>query len=207
MSESLFDISVGLHRLMCQRSDLEEELLIACTVDDQLRIGRALEALEAQIRDEVKPNSQAKVDRCRAYDLHAEMMENAAAAEEKKQAANRQMWKNRRELLKRISMITMEEIGKDRLEGKLGCIRAQVNGGKVALLIPQPELLPSEYCQWEGTWSANVWETMKTYRFDKLPGINMKRIPDTDAIRAALESGEGVPGASLAPRGKHCRIE
>jgi hypothetical protein len=32
-------------------------------------------------------------------------------------------------------------------------------------------------------------------------------LPDTDAIRAALEAGETVPGATLAPRGRHLRIK
>lgn len=74
----------------------------------------------------------------------------------------------------------MREASVSKLDGKTAQWRRQKNGGKVPLVIP-PEVvdLPEAYQRTE-----------------------IRVLPDKDAIRAALERGETVPGCALGERGE-----
>lgn len=201
MGDSLFHIATGLQRLMAQRQDLIAEFEELTTPEEQVPIGNAIEALEVQIKEQVRAEVR-KVDGVRGYILHEEMLEQAAKAEKERQAASEKGHHDAVEHVKKLALFVMDEIGESRLQGKTGTIRAQNNGGLVPLAIPQPELVPDELVRYEGTWSANVWETMKTYRFHQLPGIKMTKVPDNAAIRAELEKScamcDGTGGCGCA---------
>lgn len=158
MNESVFNLEVGLHRLMVQRDDLIDSLPLALTTDEQVRIGNAIEALEGQIRDHAKPTAMAKVNNFIGYYRHREMKRDAARKEKQRQAANEKAEDDVLDFMKRIAAATMEATGKERLEGTLGHIRLQTNGGpEPPPLISQPELVPPSLCTWKAELS---WSTL-----------------------------------------------
>lgn len=190
MSESIFKISTDLARLVSQRADLIESLTIAPTVADQVSIGNAIAALEQQIRDDAKPTAVAKVDSFRGYYLHQKMLRDAAKQEKQRQSANEKSAQDVMDLMERISKTTLEELGKDRLEGKLGVIRLQTNGGvEPPPLISQPELVPDELAEWHGKLNnrmvavivANLREETAKHIISQFT-----RVPSPALIREAL---------------------
>lgn len=158
MSESLFQISTGLTRLMAQREDLLAEFAAAKRVDDQVRLGNAIEALELQIKEESEPNELAKVDSVRGYLLHCDMMEAAAKEEKDRQAANERHWKGTSDFLKSCVMQTLEATGKDKLQGKHGYLRSQVNSAAPAPIISRPDMVPRDLRTQTITVNARAWD-------------------------------------------------
>lgn len=213
MGESLFQISTGLTRLMAQREDLLAEFAKAKSVDDQVRLGNAIEALELQIKEEAEPRELEKVDNVRNYLLMCDMMESAAEEEEKRQAAHKRHWKATSDFLKRCVMQTLEATGKTRLQGKHGYLRSQVNSAAPAPVISQPDLVPDELVVWEAGFTNR--EMLKIYDAirDKWDGTTaetfkrlLKRVPSLALIKAELEANRAVAGCSLPEKGRHVRV-
>jgi hypothetical protein len=79
----------------------------------------------------------------------------------------------------------METTGRHRIEGARNRVALVQNGGKrpIDIMVPVEEL-PHVYVR------------------------EIRRLePDMDALRAALEAGEIIPGAVLMERGRHLRIK
>lgn len=213
MSESIFTLEVGLHRLMAQRDDLIESLPMALTTDEQVRIGNAIEVLEGQIRDHAKPTAMAKVDNFVSYYRHREMLRDAARKEKQRQAANEKAEDDILDFMKRIARTTMDEIGRERLEGKLGVIRLQTNGGvEPPPLVSQPDLVPDDLCVFEGKLSYALYCAVLNAKFtwditQELCSV-FSRVPSPALIRAELEKpcseckGNGV--IEDCPHGPGC---
>lgn len=190
MTADLFHVETSLSRLHAQRDDLISEMQVAPTVDDQVRIGNAIEAVEGLIRDEAKPNSVRKVDNFRGYILHLEMLEAAAKKEKQVQAAHEKQARDTIDFMKRIAAATMEATGKERLEGTLGHIRFQTNGGtEPPPLISQPELVPDELCAFTGNLHWRLYDGM----IEELKFSRWKQ-KDLDELRAAFTR---VPSPAL----------
>jgi uncharacterized small protein (DUF1192 family) len=88
----------------------------------------------------------------------------------------------RRRMIDRLKT-AMEEIGKKEIKTDLHKFKIVNNGGKLPMTV-QEDCVPEEYTKTE-----------------------VKITPDKDKIRAALESGEVLPFASLGERGTHLKID
>jgi uncharacterized small protein (DUF1192 family) len=88
----------------------------------------------------------------------------------------------RRRMIDRLKT-AMEEIGKKEIKTDLHKFKIVKNGGKLPMTV-QEDCVPEEYTKTE-----------------------VKITPDKEKIRAALESGEVLPFASLGERGTHLKID
>ncbi len=191
---TLWDIETGLRDLMLAREEAATEAEVqAC--DD---------ALQAYAQAEV-----AKADNIRNYLRHCELMAAAAKEESLRLAARAQMWTNRKDRLKSICQVVMESMGKRRIEGRLGVLRIQGNGGKRPVLVQSPAMVPEEYCVYEGSISGRAWALLATLApaWCGREDVQMERRPRLSLIGAALEAGEPVAGCSLGERGESLRVE
>ena len=126
----------------------------------------------------------AKVDNIRGYLVHCEMMQEAAEREAQRQQARAHRWKARLERVKASSVKALREAGKTKVEGKTGVLRAQKNGGKLAMEITDEKQIPTEYTPMVITYPL-----------------------DGEKLRKDLEGGKYVPGAKLGDRGFHLRLD
>lgn len=201
-SLTLWDIESGLQELVLAREEAE--------TDEQR--SQCDEAIRAYVKAEVQ-----KVDGIRAYLKHCDLMEAAAKQEAQRLTAKAKMWEVRRERLKEICQAVMGEVGKRRLEGRVGVLRIQQNGGKRPVLLNAPAMVPEELCQYEGRISGAAWERLRYLlsqvcasaqdAFFGRQDVQMERKPMLGSIGARLEAGEPVPGASLGVKGEHLRVE
>lgn len=193
-SLTLWDIESGLQELVLAREEAE--------TDEQR--SQCDEAIRAYVKAEVQ-----KVDGIRAYLKHCDLMEAAAKQEAQRLTAKAKMWEARRERLKEICQAVMAETGRKRIEGRVGVLRIQQNGGKRPVLLNAPAMVPEELCQYEGRISGAVWHSLRWLLPDWFlrQDVQMERKPMLAAIGAKLEVGEPVPGASLGAKGEHLRVE
>ncbi len=105
--------------------------------------------------------------------------------------------------IKEMVLLVMDEFDTKILEGTIHDLKAQGSGGLQALTIAQPDMVPLELKRVTVTIALSAWEKVK-----HMVGLPVRCLieEDTQAIRAALDRGEGVPGCRLEPRGKHLRI-
>lgn len=195
MRESALEESNGILAIAGpESSDYADCLHDVEVIDQQIR-----EYLTAEIR---------KVDNVRSFWKHAELMERAAKDEAKAQSERAKQWGDRLTRLKAMCKEVMEGLvfpdGKPRkLEGRTGALYLKANGGRQAVMILQPELVPDEFCAITVTMPLEVWNIIQR---DQLPGCAGKagaRMPSLSLISAAIDRGEGVPGCDLAFRGNH----
>lgn len=134
---------------------------------------------------------------------------------------------------KQITLRVMAEIGKRKLEGVMGRLRIQGNGGVQPVEVRQPQLLPERYQRFElritGEDRARLLDCPDEAIHAMLDGAKPIE-PDSDMIRRDLLAkvtcpaclangdvecptcnGEGsvsgsVPGAVLLDRGEHLRV-
>lgn len=175
-----------------------------------------------------------KTDNIIGYLKHCEMMEEAAKKEAATQAERAKVWKERAGRLKRACQSVMETFtGNDRkkLEGRTGAIILKGNGGRQAVNLTNPEMIPEEYCEYVGAIPGAIWLEM-VERFEQLAGVRLVRTPRSalihDALQAKCEACDGdgkasfssdacpscggsgkagVPGAQLVPRGSHIEVK
>jgi hypothetical protein len=108
----------------------------------------------------------------------------------------------------------MQQRGWTRLSTPLNTVRIQPNGGLAPLEITEP--MAPHYLYYEGKLSGRDWESIRLIVKAAMPcGAKtsatlaldqLKPVPDTAAIRAALKAGEEVPGAVLKERGVSLRL-
>jgi hypothetical protein len=76
----------------------------------------------------------------------------------------------------------LNRLGMARIETKSFKVRVQTNGGKAPLKFDENYQIPDEFCR-------------------------IKKEPDTDKIREAIESGEVLEFVEMLPRGNHLQIK
>lgn len=157
-------------------------------------------ALQEYIRAEV-----AKVDRIVGFMRHAGMMAATAREESNRLAERARIWERRVERVRTLVQDVMEQAGKKRLEGEHNTLKIQGNGGLAPLVITDEAQVPEEYCKYVGWVTGDVWRHFKAWLMvhARPDQFRMDRTVDNDAVRRNLP----VPGAHLAERGKHLRVE
>lgn len=218
MTPSVYVIDETLSSLMLMREEPDLTDAERAAIDSQIEQWMAAEV--------------EKVDRVRAYLKHCDVMIEAAQAEADAQAARAKTWMARRARLANIVQYVMEAQQRRRCEGATGVLRLQGNGGKRALTITDASLVPDEYKRVVVTFSLSQWERLvREHPTFAIIGEPPPPHIDTAAVRKALEQkcevcgglpahepadvckacngtgGGHVPGAHLAERGQHLRVE
>lgn len=118
------------------------------------------------------------------------------------------------ERLKALALGVMQMLNLKRLDGPLGdrMLSRRRNGGAKPLVIAQPELIPQAYRDVTVTMPEATWDEIVAYTHGgslapRVRAANVEESMSNQAIRHALESGEGVPGCHLAERGEHLHVE
>ncbi len=193
---SLWAIDETIDQLVTMREepDISEEERLA--IDGQLEewVSRQLE----------------KFDGCYGYIRYEE--QQAKMAKEVSDTADEwmQVHENRarrvRDMVKRV----MDGRGIRRVSGAVGSFTICHNGGKQAVKIPQPDLVPDPFRVWRFSLSYAAFEQLKYALSFHARGSELlhdiKSIPDEAKVRAELERGEPVAGAYLEERGNHLRV-
>lgn len=164
--------------------DVEKQLVELMEFRDSEDLDpEARATVEAEI-DRYIAAELSKVDNIRGYLRHCEMMAGAARQEADRQASRARRWESRIDRITSSCVKALRDAGKTKVEGRTGILRAQKNGGKLALEITDEKQLPTEYTPMVITYPV-----------------------DNEKLRADLESGKYVPGAKLGERGYHLRTE
>lgn len=144
-----------------------------------------VEAAWLAMAEQLTTDEAAKLDGYVNYIRTLEMEAVAAKAEAEQYAMKARTRENRVKWIKERLKQHLEATGRTKAEtATKRAIAIQANGGKPPLILVDnldPATLPDHL-------------------------VIIRRTPDTDAIRAALEAGEPLPFASLGCRGTHLRI-
>jgi hypothetical protein len=197
---SLFVLEAELAELL----ELREEMVAAGELPES--IAATDKQIEAYCSAEV-----AKVDRIagaiRACERnYATIQHEMVRLEERARA-----WVARRDRIKDAALRAMQARGIKSLETPENKLTVCGNGG-VEPLEFTGEPVPQEYCYVTVKMPASsVRELMNLSKADIFKGTWNCRTDDpgeprTDAIRAALQRGESVPGARLKERGSHLKL-
>jgi len=181
---SLYDLSAELVALMDAWDDPETTPEARVEIETQLRI-----YAEQHVR---------KVDYVRAYLRHCAIMEAAALEEKARQDEHAKTWKARAERLKELCVAVMQTFEAKRLDGNTGSLLLKGNGGKQPVRIDNPELVPDEFCVYEGAIPAFVWTFMLELIMDRedvgtaelrrdIAGLKLVRTPRKSLIEAELQ--------------------
>lgn len=121
-----------------------------------------------------------KRDRFCAFLAHLESQVELCRAEEKRIAEHRRVFEALQERLENYAIRTMEDLGVKKLEGATSVLK--LYGKPPSVLITDPAEIPARFI------------------VEKIV-----RDPDKKAIKAAIDAGEDVPGATLSIGGNSLR--
>lgn len=168
----------------------------------------ALEAAEQAVAVYVGKSVQA-VDSFRDYMVGCESLAEAMEAQAQKHTDNAIMWRARYDRLYQGILGVMNALGKKELVGTYGRFKRQGNGGLAPLLIQSEAMIPDECCRFVGAIDGPLWLSMLKQLDPATCAIltaQMKREVSNTAVRKAVATPEGCPGARLDQRGEQLRI-
>jgi hypothetical protein len=176
-SLSLYQIDAELTQLMqlYDEPDLTQE---------------SLEAIDAQIALYCE-REVSKVDGIVAWINQCKFMAQGAKAESERLRDYQKTWEGRGERMKAIVQFIMGKRGITKLEGRTGVLSLKGNGGKQALTITNPELVPDALCDAHVVMPWGPWKEAGQLVPFILNGYTVKdaivkRVPNLDRIRAEL---------------------
>ncbi len=188
----LFDIERTLHEMV----DIWQEAQTPEAIEE------AEQAIRVYIEAEVR-----KVDNIRKYVRFCDAQSAAAKAEAALQRSRQAVWEARADRLKQFVYDVMQSFRVKKLEGNTGSLAIKGNGGKLPLSIVSETLVPDDFCDVTITMTVPAWRALVTRaNVEAVQGAKVTRAISNDRIRAALEAGEGVPGARLGERGSHLEV-
>ncbi len=229
MDLTLYEIEADLRALIDKREELEESTCFT-PEEDRERLNQIADcdlAIHAWVEKSVR-----KVDGVRNWWKTCEQMAMVAAQESKAQAARAKQWDNRLSRIKAMCVSVMDSMGVKKLEGRTGTLSLRNNGGRQAVTVSDPALVPEEFQDITVTMPVRLWDRIcadmaPAFRSDWRIGLRESMpVPRLEKIREALESRcstcggadtdcrncggsgyNGVPGCVLEPRGVHaeCR--
>jgi hypothetical protein len=169
------------------------------------------------------------VDPIVGYIGYAKMMSAAAKQESRRLADIHAAWEQRISRIKEAARLTMELLGQNKLTGKTGSLMRKGNGGKLPVIISNPELLPDELVNVTVTMPLDRWKLIQEAVGDMLalpdklnPEPSLTRIGEALAKPCMACEGApicfkcpachgtglaGVPGASFGERGEHVEVK
>ena len=214
MSQSLFKLESEIAELL----EIRQDLLSDPESADEL--APAIAQVENQL-SELFGAEVRKVDGIRKVWAHLEMVADAAAIEQKRQAERARIAKSQLERLKDGVKTVMQMMpwhpGKPRkIEGQTGVLYLKANGGKQAVEITDESLVPDEYCEVTATFRADDFaelsrilaEFNKDFKDAPLTCRNACKSVSLTLVAAALTekcqrcNGNGVVEDSVRPDGE-----
>jgi hypothetical protein len=181
---------------------LESDLVDLMNMRDEAETDDQRQLIDQQIRLYLNAEIR-KVDCIRAYWKHCEMLRDAAKAEAAAMQQRAANWGAKLDRLKAGIQSVMEAMpwteGKPKkLEGLAGALLLKANGGKQAVTITDPQLIPDEYCVMEGRIPMFVWNailhivngsaTHAELARDMANCRGLVRVPSASMIASALEA-------------------
>lgn len=209
---SLFEITNSLSDLMEARQELLDETIL--TEDQKTENAEALEQVDLAIVEYVTKEIR-KVDNIGRFILECNARSSAIAEEVTRLTKIRHRTMSIADRIREMVLQIMRDTGVKKLEGEIATLRRQANGGVQPVEIVQPELVPDKFKRITISFCPDDWQRfvemhgdrdsaegriLKRAAIESLPTLNK------ELIREALEAGEGVMGARLAPRGEHLRV-
>ena len=177
---SLFCIEHALGDLFDARQEITEQVAFT----DEILAGKnaALAEIDAAIVEYITAEVR-KVDNISRLLIEWRVRRGAIEAERGRLGNIANAIERNEDRLKALVLQVMRDTGTKKLEGKIGTLRRQNNGGVPGVDVVQPYLVPESFKR-----SKTIIE------------------PDLGKIREALESGVGVPGCRLRDRGEFLRV-
>jgi hypothetical protein len=212
---SLLMIENALSDLMENRAEVEAEIAFTPAQVESRRA--SLEEFDKAIVEYVTKEIR-KVDNIARWLIEMKLRREAIAAERARLGGIQSQIERQETRIKDLVLQVMRDFGDvKKLTGSIGSLRRQNNGGIAPLEIPQPDLVPNSLKRITITLPFEVWQFILDGDYDvaapcaivsAVHAANDKAYaePDPKAIREALESDVGVPGARLADRGEHLRV-
>lgn len=210
---SLYKLEDDLLSLIQMREEIagsgiaDDQTPAGCELLDQLRV------IDEQIAEYVKAEIR-KVDNIGSLWRHFASMAALAKCEAKRLDAVARNWEARLERLKYVCQVAMESFewraGKPRmLEGKQTKLYLKGNGGKQAVEIQNPDLVPREYARVTMECSGSVWDELTARMGAQWIKENVGRTtvaPSLSLIGEALERDGAVAGCRLSERGQYVEM-
>ncbi len=209
---SLYTIEDDLLSLIQMREEIAGSGIADNTTPTGLELLDQLKTIDQQIAEYVRAEIR-KVDNIGGLWRHFASMAALAKCEAKRLDAVAKNWEARLERLKYVCQVAMESFewraGKPRmLEGKSTKLYLKANGGRCAVEISNPELVPSEYQRVTMECSGDVWAELTAKMGTQWIKENVGRTTVTPAlslIGEALEK-DAVAGCRLLPRSSHVEM-
>ena len=148
-------------------------------LDDTMDLDTLEEGLQS-IECELEEKCANGIALIKSLETYAE----AYAKEERRFQAQRQILENRIRRIKEWYRQNLDAMGKAKVATRYGVMSVQGNGGKRPLAIDDESRIPELY----------------------LVTVPAHKEVNRDALYAALDKGEEIPGAHLEPRGRGLRI-
>lgn len=185
---------------------IDETITELLSLREEVETEEERAAIDGQVREWVERELQ-KFDRCYGFIRYQE--QQAAMAAEVQQKAGQ--WKHihtaRADRVREMVKQVMDHRGTRKIEGPgVGSFTVRPNGGKLALEITDPAIVPAEFQQVILQLPKPLWDMAQValeHDRELLLALLLKsdRAIDERAVRAALEAGQEVPGARLRERG------
>ena len=201
---SLFVIENTLSDLFEARAELIAE--VAFTEEQIENKQRSLEEVDKAIAETVLAELK-KVDNISRFLLELKARREAIGREVERLEEISTACENTERRIKDMCLQIMRDTDTKKLEGRIGTLKRQANGGVQPVEVVQPELVPDRFIRVTMRMTAEQASECLRRMGKDLEGVHfVSREPDKEAIRQALEAGEGVPGSRLEPRGEHLRV-
>lgn len=203
---SIYNVSVALQDLMARYDDLRNETIVSAEHADANKA--ALVELDSELRTFLHCELvRDKIDGLAGFLRADEARAADARREAKRLTAYADTCDARDGYFKSVLLEMMLRANLPRLEGRNSIIRRQKAGGKLPVLVSAAALLPEEYVTYVGRISGKAHTALKKCLPSWLEreDVQLERTPMLNAIGAALETGEHVPGAAHKERSETIR--
>ena len=200
---TLWDLNRDFATALDRLESIEEELRDEATTEER-RAELASELIAAnEAVEQVVSKQVRKVDGVIGAIRFFEGLASTAKAEAQRIDKLAKQWEERSSRIKAAALNAMNSFGVTELSTPTHCLRVQPNGGVVPLNVCEDELAEQYFRATVRVTGDQVADILEHF-----PGaVELRREPDSAAIRAALKAGDKVDGAELGERGTHLRID
>jgi len=151
----------------------------------------------------------ARADDFRDYMVGAEAMADACKAQANRLLNSAALWRTRYERMEQGILAIMAASDRKHIHGAHSTFNRRGNGGLAPLNIINESLIPIDCCKFSGSIPGKLWASVIEQLNPDTRAVlsaSLKREVDNAAIRAALDTPQGCPGARLEPRGHQLRV-
>lgn len=206
---SLFVIETVLSDLFDTRQEIIDQIAFT---DEQIADKQAaLDTVDAAIVETITAEVR-KVDNISRFLLELKARREAIGREVERLGGISTACENTERRIKEMVLQIMRDTDTKKLEGKIGTLKRQGNGGVQPVEVVQESLVPARFQRLTVTVNAAFWADIvrRVGNMEDAFEGNLsvsKPAPYKEAIRKELEAGQGVPGCVLRERGEQLRVD